>query len=250
MENDLGILDMSQEVPYFTIEETIEKMENLYQQVLGVAAGNIKKAQAHQAKTYNAKHARNDFEAGAKVWKKNPLWNTTQKSLKKGPMWRGPYEVEGKTPAGNYFLKGVNGKGKVKNTTIPPNQLKRYIARSQNIPAKSDDEYASESDGDDDQGPPIGTNSPVPSDADTILYADSEDDKRIPGHSSGVLIPGHTSSSDETIEIEIGQIPGCTSSGDSDGIIEIDVVGEIPGHTAHGCTMEAAEILATFSSWW
>ena len=88
--------------------------------------------------------------------------------------------------------------------------MKRYIARSQNIPAKSDDEYASKSDGDNDQGPPIGTNSPVSSDADTILYADSEDDKRIPGHSSGVPIPGHTSSSDETIEIELRQIPGNT----------------------------------------
>ena len=185
-------------------------MENLHQQVLEVAAGNIKKAQAHQAKTYNAKHARNDFEVGAKVWKKNPLWTTKQKSLKKGPMWRGPYEVEGKTPAGNYLLRGVKGKGKgkVRNTAIPPNQLKRYIARSKNIPAKSDDEYASESDGDDDQGPPIGTNSPVSSDADTILYADSEDDKRIPGHSNGVPIPGCTSSSDEIIEIELGQIPG------------------------------------------
>ena len=118
-------------------------------------------------------------------------------------MWRGPYEVEGKTPAGNYLLKGVKGKGKgkVSNTAIPPNQLKKYIARSQNIPAKSNDEYASESDGDDDQGPPIGTNSPVLSDADTILYADSEDDKRIPGRSSGVLIPECTSSSDETIEM-------------------------------------------------
>ena len=66
------------------------------------------------------------------------------------------------------------------------------------------------------------------SDADTILYADSEDDKRIPGHSSGVPFPGCTSSSDETIEI--------------------DVVGEIPGCTAHGHTMEAAEILATLAA--
>ena len=110
------------------------------------------------------------------------------------------------------------------------NQLKRYKARSQNIPAKSDDKYASGSDGDDDQGPPIGTNSPVWSDADTILYADSEDDKRIPDHSSGVLIPGHT------------------SGDDSDDTIEIDVVREIPGHTARGCTMEAAEILATLAA--
>ena len=127
IENDLGHLDMSQELPDFTIEETIEKIENL-QQVLEMAAGNIKKAQAHQAKTYNAKHARNDFEVGAKVWKKNPLWNTKQKSLKKGPMWRGPYEVEGKTQAGNYLLKGVKGKGKgkIRNAAIPPNQLKRH----------------------------------------------------------------------------------------------------------------------------
>ena len=189
-----------------------------------MAAGNIKNAQAHQAKTYNAKHARNDFEVGAKVWKKNPLWNTKPKKLKKGPMWRFPYKVEGKTAAGNYLLKGVKGKGKgkVRNTAIPLNQLKRYKARSQNIQAKSDDEYASESDGDDDQGPPISTNSPVSSDAATVLYAASEDDKGIPGCSSGVLIPGHTSSSEETIEIELGQIPGHTSSCDSDDTIEID----------------------------
>ena len=155
--------------------------------------------------------------------------------------------MEGKTQAGNYLLKGVKGKGKgkVRNTAIPPNQLKRYIAISQNIPAKSDDEYASESDGDDDQGPPIGTNSPVSSDADTILYADSEDDKGIPGCSSGVPIPRRTSSIDETIEIEIRQIPGHISSGDSDDTIEVDVVREIPGCTACGRTMEAAEILAT-----
>ena len=158
--------------------------------------------------------------------------------------------MEGKTPTGNYLLKGVKGKGKgtVRNTAIPPNQLKRYIVGRQNIPAKSDDDYASESDGDDDQGPPIGTNSPVSSDADTIPYADSEDDKGIPGHSSGVLIPGCTSSSDETIEIELRQIPGHTSGGDSDESIEIDVVREIPGHTARGRTMEAAETLATLAA--
>ena len=100
MENDLGPLDMSQELPNFTIEETIEKMENLHQQVFEVAAGNIKKAQAHQAKTYNAKHARNNFEVGAEVWKKNPLWNTEQESLKKGPIgeahmkWKAKHRLE------------------------------------------------------------------------------------------------------------------------------------------------------------
>ena len=56
------------------------------------------------------------------------------------------------------------------------------------------------------------------------------------------------SSSDETIEIELGQIPGHTSSCDSDDTIEIDVVREIPGHTACGHTMEATEILATLAA--
>ena len=83
-----------------------------------MVAGNVKKAQAHQAKTYNAKHARNDFEVGAKVWKKNPLWNNKQKSLKKGPMWRGPYKVKGKTQALNYLLKGVKGKAKERLVTL------------------------------------------------------------------------------------------------------------------------------------
>ena len=53
---------------------------------------------------------------------------------------------------------------------------------------------------------------------------------------------------DETIEIELGQIPGHTSGGDSDESIEIDVVGETPGHTARGRTMEAAEIVATLAA--
>ena len=43
MENDLGPLDISQEVSQVSTEEAIEKMENLHQQVLEVAAGNIKK---------------------------------------------------------------------------------------------------------------------------------------------------------------------------------------------------------------
>ena len=70
---------------------------------------------------------------------------------------------------------------------------------------------------------------------------------RVRGRSSGVPISGHTSN-DETIEIELRQIPGHTSGGDSDESIEIDVVGEIPGPTVHGHTMEAAEILATLSA--
>ena len=75
-------------------------MENFHHQVLVVAAGNIKKVQVHQAKGYNVKYVRNDFEVGAKVWKKNPIVKHQTKILKKGPMWRGPYKVETRTDAG------------------------------------------------------------------------------------------------------------------------------------------------------
>ena len=75
------------------------------------------------------------------------------------------------------------------------NQLKMYVARSQHIPSKSDDEHTSESDGEDGESQelPIGTTtSSVSSDADTILHADYENDKGIPGHTN-VPILAHTS---------------------------------------------------------
>ena len=51
MENDLGPLDMSKEVPQVFSEEAIEKMENLHQQVPEVAAGTSKRL-----KHINLKH--------------------------------------------------------------------------------------------------------------------------------------------------------------------------------------------------
>ena len=50
------------------------------------------------------------------------------------------------------------------------------------------------------------------SDADTLLYADSKDDKGIPGHTD-VPILSHTSRR-ETVEIGVvREIPGCTADG-------------------------------------
>ena len=185
-----------------------------------MAAGNIKKAQAHQAKTYNAKHARNDFEVGVKVWKKNPLWNTKQKSLKTGPMWGGPYKVEGKTQAGNYLLKGVKGKGKgkVTDTAIPPNQLKRYIEVKTPQPKVMTNMHLKVME------MMIRDLLLVPTVQFPMMlipyFMLTEDDKGIPGHSSGVPIPGCTSSGDMTIEIEIRQISGCS---DDDGNETIEI---------------------------
>ena len=88
-----------------------------------------------------------------------------------------PYKEERRNEADKYLSKGMKGKGKGKiRNTIPPNQLKHYIARSQHIQSKSNDEYASESN-EEIHEPPIGTSSPISSDANTILYADYQDDK-------------------------------------------------------------------------
>ena len=88
-------------------------MYNIREQVLDVAAANIKRAQKIQSRSYNAKHCRNAFEVGEKVWRKNPQWNTKQKLLKKGPPpgWYGPYEVAERKDDGNgnYLLKSLSG---------------------------------------------------------------------------------------------------------------------------------------------
>ena len=130
------------------VEEVIDRMYNIREQVLDVAATNIKRAQKIQSRSYNAKHCRNAFEVGEKVWRKNPLWNTKQKSLKKGPKWYGPYEVAERKDDGNgnYLLKSLSGKnkGQMSKKSYPPNHLKRFIHRNPEIPGDSDSEYGSD----------------------------------------------------------------------------------------------------------
>ena len=130
LEGDLGPLEDKEDydVP---IEEEIERMYNIRKQVLDVAAANIKRAQKIQARSSNAKHCRNAFEVDDKVWRKNPLWNTKQKSLIKGPEWYGPYEIAKRKAGGNgnYLLITLPGKNKrqVSKKAYPPNHLKRFI---------------------------------------------------------------------------------------------------------------------------
>ena len=38
---------------------------------------------------------------------KTSFWNSLQKSLKKGSIWRDPCKVEGRTEGGNYLLIGI-----------------------------------------------------------------------------------------------------------------------------------------------
>ena len=77
LEGNLGPLENKedQELP---IEEVIKRMYNIREQVLDVAAANIKRAQKIQARSYNAKHCRNAFEVGEKVLRKNPVEYKTE----------------------------------------------------------------------------------------------------------------------------------------------------------------------------
>ena len=93
--------------------------------MLDVAAANIiKQAQKVQERAYNAKHARNAFAVGEKVWRMNPLWSTKLKMLGKGPKWVGPYEIVQRKGGGNgsYVLKCLSGKNKwkIKKSSCPP----------------------------------------------------------------------------------------------------------------------------------
>ena len=85
---------------------------------------------------------------GEKVWRKNSLWNTKQKSLKKGPKWYGPYEVAERKDDGNgnYLLMSLSGKNKcqISKKSYPPNHLKRFIHRNPEILGDSDSEYGSD----------------------------------------------------------------------------------------------------------
>ena len=82
--------------------------------MLDVAAANTKNAQKVQARAYNAKHARNAFAVGEKVWRMNLLWSTKLKALRKGPKWVGPYEIVDRKGGGNsnYVLKCLSSKNK------------------------------------------------------------------------------------------------------------------------------------------
>ena len=254
LDGDLGPLE-NEENRDLPMEEVMERMYIIREQVLDVAAANIKRAQMIQARSYNAKHCRNTFEVGEKVWRKNPQWNTKQKSLKKGPKWYGPYEVAERKNGGNgnYLLIPLSGKnkGKVSKNSYPPNHLRRFIHRNPEIPDDSDSEYGS---GNEDSVPAsqesgIGLQesvpenpSPFPSDATTVLYTDPDE---------GDTLLGHTLIDDPgcTLPKMMAHIPICTPSSCDDAFLpdlaETEPATPVPVHTER--TLSAAEILADLS---
>ena len=176
-EHDLGPLE-SENAPELCIDEVIERMYNLRVQVLDVAAGNIKQAQKVQARADNAKHARNAFAVGEKVWRMNPLWSTKLRVLRKGHKLVGPCDiVERKSGGnGNYVLKCLSGKnkGKINKSSYPTNHHKRYVIRNPDIPNgnTSESEYGSDNEDEaqetSDVTSEIPVHTPVDSDDNTL----------------------------------------------------------------------------------
>ena len=250
LDGDLGPLE-NEEDRDLPMEEVMERMYNIREQVLDVAAANIKRAQMIQERSYNAKHCRNAFEVGEKVWRKNPQWNTKQKSLKKGPKWYGPYEVEKKDGGnGNYLLIALSGKnkGQISKKSYPPNHLKRFIHRNPEIPDDSDFEYGSDNE---DSVPAsqesgIGSQesvpenpSPIPSDAMTVLYPNSDEEDTL---LSCTLIddPDHTLPK-MTVHIPIHTPSSCDDDAFLPDLAETEPTTPVPVHTEG--TLSAAEIL-------
>ena len=191
--------------------------------MLDTAAVNIKQARKFQARAYNAKHARNSFAVGEKVWRMNPLWSTKLKVLRKEPKWVGPYEIVERKgdDNGNYVLKCLSGKNerKINKSSYPQNHLKRYVIRNPDMPNgnTSESEYGSDNEDEAQETPqspsdvtseiPVCT--PVDSDDNTMpdLIVDESptllhvctpsDEPPTPPHvcTPSKLFPGHTPSS-------------------------------------------------------
>ena len=81
LEGDLGSLETEVDLP---VEEVIDRMY-IREQVLDVAAANIKRAQKIQSRSSNAKHCRNAFEVGEKSMKEESTVEYKTKITEKRP---------------------------------------------------------------------------------------------------------------------------------------------------------------------
>ena len=92
------------------------------------AEQNIIKAQAHQKKNYDRRHAVPKFQKGDVVLRKN-MANSHRMGGKMDSRWLGPYKVEEITAKELHQLKCVKS-GKLLKQAFSSLQLKAYVDRS------------------------------------------------------------------------------------------------------------------------
>ena len=113
------------ESSYPSQEEILDVMTDIREKIHNVAAKNISKAQACQAKNYNPWHKGETLKVGDKIMKKNKKaeW---RKGDKLGPRWLGPYLITDVHENGNYMVANPKT-GKVLATRCPQSECKLYI---------------------------------------------------------------------------------------------------------------------------
>ena len=100
-------------------------MTDIREKIHNVAAKNISKAQACQAKNYNLRHKGETLKVGDKIMKKNKKAEQ-RKGNKLGPTWLGPYLITNVHENGNYMVADPKT-GKVLATRCLQSECKLYI---------------------------------------------------------------------------------------------------------------------------
>ena len=83
--------------------DLVEKLEEICKNIFTQTSQNIKKAQKHQAKCYNARHSGTPFQIGEKVLKRNMRDASHKQKMKN--KYTGPYQITGISSNGQYYLK-------------------------------------------------------------------------------------------------------------------------------------------------
>ena len=109
------------------LAKRLKTIKVLSEVVYNDAGQNIVKAQQHQKKNYDRRHAVPMFKRGNLVLRRN-MANAHRMGGKLDAKWLGPYEVQKITEKGLYQLKCMKS-GKVLKQTFSSLQLKGYSSR-------------------------------------------------------------------------------------------------------------------------
>ena len=116
------------------VSDFVEKLEQICQNVFNQISKNIKKAQKHQAKCYNARNSGTAFEVGEKVPKRN--MRDASRKAKMMNKYTGPYKITGISLNSQYYLKDKYSHNLKR--PVPANQLVCYYGVGGFCKAKQD----------------------------------------------------------------------------------------------------------------
>ena len=102
--------------------DLVEKLEEIHKNIFTQTSQNIKKAQKHQAKCYNARHSGTPFKIGEKGLKRNMRDASCKQKMRN--QYTGPYQITGISFNGQYYLKDKYSH-QLKRP-VPANQLVWY----------------------------------------------------------------------------------------------------------------------------